>query len=322
MSEQAHASPGVGREEAGHRHGAASEGSLLRHLSAMAAELGPWLDVERGGRAPPLSATGLTTTVRFSSCRRAVTTANVLDAPWLTLVLMGGVVARSAGTSVRAQAGQVLWLPSRTSLELTLIPASDARQYLALDVELLAEALVRWLPTDLALGGMISARPALRVPGRAALVELVRFCEGVLERTTHPLMLEHQLGGFLLALALEEGRHGLQLDSARAQLDPILASRHLVRADPDRRWSLPETARRLGLSASTLRRRLSQRGTGLRRIVNEERMLIARTLLGDGRLNVTEVAARCGYDSPSKFSRRFRHAFGVLPSKYRPGRLH
>ncbi|HET6439835.1 MAG TPA: helix-turn-helix transcriptional regulator, partial [Anaeromyxobacter sp.] len=67
------------------------------------------------------------------------------------------------------------------------------------------------------------------------------------------------------------------------------------------------------------RRRLAQRRTGLRRLLQQERMLVARTLLGDGRLTVTEVALRCGYGSPAKFSRAFKQAVGVVPSHYRPG---
>jgi AraC-like DNA-binding protein len=139
----------------------------------------------------------------------------------------------------------------------------------------------------------------------------------VLEPSTHPLLLVHQLQGVILALSLESSSDRAALYRARAHLDVTLAIRQLVGANPDRPWGLPGIARRLGLSQATLRRRLARRGTGLRRLVQEERMRVGRALLGDGRLNVTEVALRCGYGSPAKFSRQFKQSFGVVPSQYR-----
>ena len=291
-------------------------GALLGRLYELSVELGPRLDARESGAAP--SAAGFATAVRLTNWPRAHATRKLLCTPWLALVLAGCAEARWAGASLRAQAGDVLWLPARTPLEVTYLPDATADGYQALEVEIVAEALARWLPPEPAMGGdPSSARPQIRRPGRAALGALVHFCEGILEPAAHPLVIEHQLEGFLLALALEDDRYAVMLDSARARLDPVLASRQLVRADPACGWCLGEVARKLGLSAITLRRRLSKLGTGLRRIVTEERMSIARTLLGDGRLNVSEVAVRCGYGSTAKFSRQFRHAFGVLPSHYR-----
>jgi AraC family transcriptional regulator len=54
-------------------------------------------------------------------------------------------------------------------------------------------------------------------------------------------------------------------------------------------------------------------GAGLE-LVRLER---ARTLLGRSTMNVTEVAAACGYTDPLHFSRRFRAVYGVAPSTCR-----
>ena len=35
------------------------------------------------------------------------------------------------------------------------------------------------------------------------------------------------------------------------------------------------------------------------------------------KVNILDVAAEVGYDSPSKFSMAFKKFFGVLPSKYK-----
>ena len=282
--------------------------------------------LEPGAEVAPPAATGLATFLRFTHGREGRTETRALESPWLVVVLAGSMSVRTSGSATRADTGEVVILPGRTSLELAFRPAGG-EAFHALEVELLAESLVRWLPVELALEPHAGAGlPALRRPGRAALAALVSFCEGVLEPTTHRRVLEHQLEGVLLALSLEARADPSAVNRERAQLDLTLAIRQLVRANPDSPWSLPGMARRMGLSAATLRRRLAQRGTGLRRLVQQERMLVARTLLGDGRLNVTEVALRCGYGSPAKFSRQFRQSFGVVPSQYRagerPGELH
>jgi AraC-like DNA-binding protein len=263
------------------------------------------------------SSPGLASFFRYTRAREPRTEPRALDSPWLALVLSGSMAVHHDRRATRAEVGEVVILPGRTPLEVTLSPAS-ATAFESLEVELLAESRVRRSPIDLALGDGAGVSVIQR-PGRAALTALVGFCEGVLEPTTHPRLLEHQLEGVLLALVLEDRGDPASRERDRAQLDLTLAIRQIVRATPERPWSLPGMARRLGLSQATLRRRLAQRGTGLRRLVQEERMLVARTLLGDGRLNVTEVATRCGYGSPAKFSRQFKHAFGIVPSQYRQG---
>ncbi|MGW7792024.1 helix-turn-helix domain-containing protein, partial [Streptomyces tricolor] len=51
-----------------------------------------------------------------------------------------------------------------------------------------------------------------------------------------------------------------------------------------------------------------------------ERLGRAREMLASpryDRLTVAAVAARCGFSSPSHFSRRFQAAYGVAPSGWR-----
>jgi AraC-like DNA-binding protein len=290
--------------------------SLEERLSVAAAQL--------HGSAPgaPGTAGDFASFVRFVRCPVPCTERGARPAPWLLVVLAGSTVASTAQTTACAQAWHAVVLPARIDLELTRTPAGE-EPYHGLEVEILAETLLRWVPSDLDLAAEVESwvlRP--RRLGRSALRSLVEFCEGLLEPGTHPWTLEHGLAGVLLALALEESEDPLRLARAQARLDLALAIRHLIRTHPDTGWSLAQIARQLGLSLATLRRQLAQRGTGLRRLVQEERMALARTLLRDGRLNVTEVALRCGYGSPAKFARQFKNAVGVVPSHYRADREH
>ncbi len=51
--------------------------------------------------------------------------------------------------------------------------------------------------------------------------------------------------------------------------------------------------------------------------LNTLRMESACNLLAESNRPVAEIAAACGFDSPSYFARAFRHTFGVRPLRYR-----
>ena len=56
----------------------------------------------------------------------------------------------------------------------------------------------------------------------------------------------------------------------------------------------------------------------------KQRLDCAQRLLSDARfaaLKVSDIAARCGFQDPSHFSRRFRMAFGARPFEFRAARL-
>ncbi|MEI6656830.1 MAG: substrate-binding domain-containing protein [Verrucomicrobiota bacterium] len=112
---------------------------------------------------------------------------------------------------------------------------------------------------------------------------------------------------------------------ARGSTDLVVTDDELVRAAVRhiRRCAsgaigVKEVAAALNVSRRTLDRRFS---SALGRTVSDEllrvRMQLARSLLENGDLQVTEVAAACGYGSASSFSRAFRRSSGRWPSDYR-----
>jgi transcriptional regulator GlxA family with amidase domain len=73
-----------------------------------------------------------------------------------------------------------------------------------------------------------------------------------------------------------------------------------------------------GLSERSLRRRLkADIGMSWEAYRGRSRLLHAISLLGETQLAVGEVAARCGFESPSAFTRAFRQAMGEAPRDYR-----
>lgn len=81
--------------------------------------------------------------------------------------------------------------------------------------------------------------------------------------------------------------------------------------------SIDDIAQRLGMTARTLQRRLSDAGTSFRALSNEARLGRAAVLVRDGLLPFDEVAYEVGFSDASTFYRAFRKAFGMTPTEYR-----
>ena len=92
----------------------------------------------------------------------------------------------------------------------------------------------------------------------------------------------------------------------------------LVGQRPHAPWTVDEVARAFHLSASTLQRRLADEGTAVSQCVREVRLEAALALLQGSSLQVSEISARCGYDSHSRFTAAFRKRYGFAPSHLRP----
>lgn len=113
-----------------------------------------------------------------------------------------------------------------------------------------------------------------------------------------PALLAHQAEGLLLALAL--GGH----------CGPLLL-------DPGADWSVAKVASKLHLGASTLRRQLALEQRHFRTILEDVRLGLALQELQSGILPITDIAAACGYASPSRFAARFRQHYGLSPRDLR-----
>jgi len=126
-------------------------------------------------------------------------------------------------------------------------------------------------------------------------------------------MREHRAMEVLLLLA----ERGLVFAASRelAWADRV---RRLLSQRPQAPWTLQQVAEAFHLSASSLQRRLAEESASFSQCIREVRLETAMALLQDSALQVSEVAARCGYDSHSRFSAAFRERFGFAPSHLRP----
>lgn len=71
------------------------------------------------------------------------------------------------------------------------------------------------------------------------------------------------------------------------------------------------------MSESTLRRKLRAEGTSLQQIKDRARLGHALRLIQTSTVQISEISNRCGYQSQSRFTEKFRQLFGTTPSELR-----
>ncbi|MBK3665512.1 AraC family transcriptional regulator [Bradyrhizobium diazoefficiens] len=113
------------------------------------------------------------------------------------------------------------------------------------------------------------------------------------------------------ALARGRGHAAARLDLMRADVMAALGRNDLC---------LSEVATRTGLSPRQAQRLFEQAGTTFTEFVLEQRLLLARKLLGDPRARsrkISDIAHTSGFSDLSYFNRAFRKRFGATPSELR-----
>lgn len=78
------------------------------------------------------------------------------------------------------------------------------------------------------------------------------------------------------------------------------------------------TARQLGMTARTLRRRLAAEGTSFRKLVDDLRLTLAKDFLQSGGMSATQIAERLGYADASSLFHAFKRLTGGTPRSYWP----
>jgi AraC-like DNA-binding protein len=96
---------------------------------------------------------------------------------------------------------------------------------------------------------------------------------------------------------------------------------HLIPILHTGRTSMSEISARLGLSRSTLHRRLAGEGITFEAVLDDLRRRMALDYLEGRKVSVNETAYLVGFSDPSAFTRAFRRWTGTSPGKYRGGKV-
>jgi len=110
---------------------------------------------------------------------------------------------------------------------------------------------------------------------------------------------------------------------AKVELDAPVADRvkrWLASQSARTRPTMDASARGLGMSARSLRRRLQEERVVFSELVEAALSLRAKHMLEDPHRSVHETAYAMGFDTPSAFSRAFKRWTGQAPSAFRTGR--
>jgi len=139
--------------------------------------------------------------------------------------------------------------------------------------------------------GILIANTALKAPNRLGDSGLARF-------------LDHHLEAELADLGAEPALADQARDAiARALSDGV--------PKPD------QIARRLGLSARSLRRKLAAQEVSFQTLVSDTRRDLAEGLLADPRYGLAEIAFLTGFAEQSSFNRAFKRWTGQTPATFR-----
>lgn len=114
----------------------------------------------------------------------------------------------------------------------------------------------------------------------------------------------------------------LRLERELSLIDEVDASllaqvREQLDAARDGFPDLQRTARQLGVSERTLKRKLQRAGTSFQKLLDEARLLRASALLEDSDASIETIAALLGYNDPANFTRAFRRWTGKSPRAFR-----
>lgn len=127
----------------------------------------------------------------------------------------------------------------------------------------------------------------------------------------------HEVVTGVLGVLLQE-QVGLTVKPAEAPHPPVSRVVEAVQANPLRNWRAAELSALAGIGYSSLRQRFkSSQGETLHEYLQRIRLDQARGRLTDMRLTVKEIAQQLNFSSEFYFSRWFRQAAGMSPSRFR-----
>lgn len=98
-------------------------------------------------------------------------------------------------------------------------------------------------------------------------------------------------------------------------MDRVMQSVNNHLADPE--YSVETLTADVGISRAQLHRKMKElTGISTAEFIRNIRMQRAAELIEEGKINITQIAYDCGFNSQSHFSTVFRKHFGITPSQY------
>lgn len=205
--------------------------------------------------------------------------------------------------------GDLFALPGQVDLDIVNDPDPRSGIYQSLVMEVSQDAVIN-LPQTKVRSDTIGAA----IPVRPELIDAVAHAAMAVHRGLSEATIRRARISELLALLMEEPAAAVLFD-----LTVVGRISQLIRLRPDEAWTSEGVARALGMSESTLRRRLRAAGSSFTAILRRERMALARQMLEQGVASGL-VALAVGYASRSHFARACRDELGRNPRHLHQGK--
>ena len=171
-----------------------------------------------------------------------------------------------------------------------------------------------WVPEEVLLPRRLPADPG---PYRRFFKAPVRFDQETAALVFPTRWLDHRIADANPIFRQVFEAHVRELEAAGAG-DWKDSLRRMLRTEIlTTRCSATTVADRFALHRRTLSRHLQAEGAGFQSLVNETRFEIARQLLSQTRIPLSEIAVALGYSEASAFTRAFRRWAGQSPAAWR-----
>jgi len=233
---------------------------------------------------------------------------NVPVAKPMLIVVLNGTKEIGNG-DLTCTVGDFVFLSNSPSLDIRNIPANKA--YFAL--------LITFEPEDFEGLAIHTTSPQHYCAGKApaALTAcLAQFVESVLWAPEHLWPLRKKE---ILELLCHSGYKNILSMLGQAKVSQQLHDLLLKRNNDE--VSLEDICNTLAMSESTLRRKLKLEGTSVQKIKDQTRLGLGLHLLQTTYYSISLIAEKCGYQSQSRFTERFKKRFGITPSELRKTKL-
>jgi AraC-like DNA-binding protein len=133
-------------------------------------------------------------------------------------------------------------------------------------------------------------------------------------RKTHGIDLDLPLANRLLAITAE--KVVLQNIPTRAMKYLPLKLKHFLARSYGAYPTLEKSARELGVSSRTLRRKLAEEGTSYKQEVDKVKERFAREYFARGGRSIAELASLLGFANSPAFTRAFKRWTSLTPSEF------
>jgi AraC-like DNA-binding protein len=243
----------------------------------------------------------------------------------LAVVAQGRKVARYGGVELAYDPLNYLVITGESMGEGQIIEASPTRPYLAVCVDIPADALARTLLAFGDEGGAVTTRPrAAPVPAFTAPLDgpitdvVIRLLDAIADPLERRMVAPLAMDELIFRLLRTEAAAVLRQEVAHTpEAGAIQQAMRFMRQNAVHTLTVKAVAQQVAMSPSHFahRFRAIARMSPMR-YLKQVRLQDARALMLSNGFRAAEVAARVGYGSPSHFTRDFKAFFGDPPAEH------